>query len=96
MDKRNKLLRKRIIKVFVELGKSVLSTRDIEEAMKLQVNSYGIKYKHTPTINQLSNVLRRHAEFARTSGDSVIIRDRTGSSYTMATWKLTDKGRDVL
>ena len=43
MDKRNKLVRKRIIKVFAELGKVVLSTRDIEEAMKLQVNSYGYK-----------------------------------------------------
>ena len=96
MDKRNKLVRKRIIKVFAELGKVVLSTRDIEEAMKLQVNSYGYKYKHTPTTNQLSNILKRHAEFVRTSEDSVIVRDVKGSSYTMATWELTEKGREFI
>tara|TARA_R100000234_G_scaffold119799_1_gene103819 strand:- start:1904 stop:2197 length:294 start_codon:yes stop_codon:yes gene_type:complete len=94
--KKNKLVRKRIIKVFAELGKSVLSTRDIEEAMKSQVNSYGERYKHTPTINALGNILKRHAEFVRTSEDSVIVRDIKGSSYTMATWELTEKGREFI
>ena len=96
MSRRNVALRKRIIRLFKESGKLVMCTKDIDTGLKLQrsPSMKGKAYAIQPSMNQLSNVLKRHPEFRRTDNDAYV-HSLNGGPYLMATWELTSKAEEL-
>ena len=92
---KNRQLRKRIVRVFKENNYNTLSTNEIKDKLSVQRTEGGIKqYSRQPAIARLSNILKFYPEFKRC--DDYTATGGNGSTFKMATWKLTDKAEVLL
>ena len=101
MSRRHIQIRKRIVRLFVENNRELLSTKEIEEMLQTQKQSRNSTkgrdrlYQNNPTMNELSNVLRKHPEFEKTKykGTAGAV---SGGNYDICIWQLSEEAEELL
>ena len=90
-------LRQRVVKLFKAKGAEKLTTHEIIQGLQTQLQSNKpTLYKTNPTVNQLTNVMKRHPEFRIVENGKAYIPSTIGGKYEVCLWELTQKGREML
>ena len=94
---RNARLRQRVVRLFKVKGVEKLTTREIMQGLQTQLQSNRpTPYKTNPTLNQLTNVMKRHPEFKTVKNEKAYVPSTLGGRNEVCLWKLSKKGREML